>query len=285
MCECGRACLSLNGACATTTARYMRGVLRNAPETQATPSNTQGVHVILYQYQTCPFCNKVRAFLDMHGVPYSTVEVNPLTKAEMAWSKSYRNVPIAVVNGVQVNNSSDIINRVEDLLGGPPVGQGSMAASEVEEWCGWVDSTLAKTLAPNIYRTWDESLDSFAYISEHSNFGPLMGPVTKYTGAVLMYAISKRLKKKYGFQDEREALYSAVQQWLERGVADRRFAGGDTPNKADVEVFGVLRALEGYTTFRDLQENTRMAPWYAAMQEAVGPSAQQHALFTAPEQR
>ena len=61
--------------------------------------------VVLYQYATCPFCNKVRrewlrhvawwsrdaplqlkAFLDYHKIPYKVVEVNPLTKKELKWS-------------------------------------------------------------------------------------------------------------------------------------------------------------------------------------------------------
>jgi hypothetical protein len=31
--------------------------------------------VTLYQYDVCPFCNKVKAMLDFHGIPYDVVEV------------------------------------------------------------------------------------------------------------------------------------------------------------------------------------------------------------------
>ena len=244
--------------------------------------NSQGVHVVLYQYQTCPFCNKVRAYLDMQQVPFTVVEVNPLFKGEMAWSKDYRNVPIAVVNGTQVNNSADIIKHVESLLGTGARPSGAMSDAEVAEWCAWVDETLARTLAPNIYRTWDEALASFDYITDNSNFGQVGGAVTKYTGAAAMYAIGKRLKKKYGFEDERKALYSAVTQWLTHAVGDKAFAGGAAPNTADVEVFGVLRSLQSYDTWQDVLQHTEVQAWYQRMQEAVGPSSQQHKLFTAP---
>ena len=39
--------------------------------------------VTLYQFTLCPFCNKVRAALDIKGVDYETVEVSPRTKVEL----------------------------------------------------------------------------------------------------------------------------------------------------------------------------------------------------------
>ena len=35
------------------------------------------VPVTLYQFTLCPFCNKVRAGLDLKGVEYDMVEVSP----------------------------------------------------------------------------------------------------------------------------------------------------------------------------------------------------------------
>lgn len=54
--------------------------------------------LVLYQYKTCPFCSKVRAFLDYHGAAYEIVEVNPVMRQEIKWS-TYRKVPILMVNG------------------------------------------------------------------------------------------------------------------------------------------------------------------------------------------
>ena len=51
--------------------------------------------VMLYQYDVCPFCNKVQAFLDFHNVSYTAVEVNPLTKAEMKEVTDYKMVRAA----------------------------------------------------------------------------------------------------------------------------------------------------------------------------------------------
>lgn len=42
--------------------------------------------------QPCPFCNKVRAVLDYHKLPYTVVEVNPMRKKELEFSKDYKKV-------------------------------------------------------------------------------------------------------------------------------------------------------------------------------------------------
>ena len=64
----------------------------------------EGQHEImlkLYQYQSCPFCCKVRAFLDYYDIQYEKIEVNPLMRGEIRFSK-YRKVPLAIVGDTQV---------------------------------------------------------------------------------------------------------------------------------------------------------------------------------------
>ena len=61
---------------------------------------SKGMHVKLYQYNNCPFCCKVRAFLDYYGIEYEKVEVNPLLKTEIKFSE-YRKVPIIIIDDQQ----------------------------------------------------------------------------------------------------------------------------------------------------------------------------------------
>ncbi|XP_015371781.1 PREDICTED: prostaglandin E synthase 2 [Diuraphis noxia] len=66
---------------------------------------------ILFQYPTCPFCCKVRAFLDYVKVPYDIVEVDPMLKQQISWS-DYKKVPILLVkssNGYQPLTDSTMI--------------------------------------------------------------------------------------------------------------------------------------------------------------------------------
>ncbi|XP_047448015.1 prostaglandin E synthase 2 [Mugil cephalus] len=75
-----------------------------------------GLKLTLYQYKTCPFCSKVRAFLDYYGLPYEIVEVNPVMRKEIKWS-AYRKVPILMVDGeLQLNDSSVIISSLKTHL-------------------------------------------------------------------------------------------------------------------------------------------------------------------------
>lgn len=59
--------------------------------------------ITLYQFASCPFCNKVRTFLDYYGMKYNIVEVDPLFKNEIKFSK-LKKVPIVIIQGIQVGD-------------------------------------------------------------------------------------------------------------------------------------------------------------------------------------
>nr|XP_056716157.1 prostaglandin E synthase 2 [Euleptes europaea] len=87
-------------------------------EQQAAKLPEGTLQLTLYQYKTCPFCSKVRAFLDYHGLPYEIVEVNPVMRKEIKFS-SYRKVPILLANpgsDLQLNDSSVIISALKTYL-------------------------------------------------------------------------------------------------------------------------------------------------------------------------
>ena len=68
-------------------------------------------------------------------MPYRTVEVSPLTKSELKWSE-YRKVPVAVLDGEAVTDSSAIISRLAAELGAAPAGQDGGEAPQ-GGWGGW----------------------------------------------------------------------------------------------------------------------------------------------------
>ncbi|KAK4779170.1 hypothetical protein SAY86_006698 [Trapa natans] len=227
--------------------------------------------VVLYQYEACPFCNKVKAFLDYYDIPYKVVEVNPLSKKEIKWS-DYKKVPILVVDGEQLVDSSVIIDKM-----GEKILQGRKANVDTEEdeekkWRRWVDNHLVHVLSPNIYRNTSEALESFDYITSNGNFSFTQRITVKYAGAAAMYFVSKNLKKKYNITDERQALYDAAETWVD-ALNGREFLGGSKPNLADLAVFGVLRPIRYLRSGKDMVERTRIGEWYMRMENTVGNSA------------
>ncbi|XP_048586911.1 prostaglandin E synthase 2 isoform X2 [Nematostella vectensis] len=190
--------------------------------------------ITLYQYQTCPFCCKVRAYLEYFGIDYTKVEVNPLTRKEIEFSTEYRKVPIAIVDGKQINDSSVIIStlyssqvtgqspetilpfypemKYKDEKGKEKVEYANRHAimyldrvdkklqeklMEERRWREWVDKTFVHTLSPNIYRTTAEAMQAFEYFSSVGNFSTMERYSVRYFGAFTMYILGKHLKTRY----------------------------------------------------------------------------------------
>jgi microsomal prostaglandin-E synthase 2 len=245
----------------------------------------------LYQYNICPFCCKVKAFLDWKAIPYEAVDVNPLTKSEIAFSKDYRKVPISMScipqlfqqllvlkDSEQVNDSSNILESViSDLTrsGALPNDFKDSTDTEVGKWLQFVDKELAILLFPNITRSMLESWEAFGYINEVPHFNPFQKLVLRVSGAMAMRLANGKIKKKYEISDEREALVKCVNTWVRDGLQSRKFNGGDTPNLADVAVYGCLKSIEKFTTFAWLlgDADKELLVWYNRMRQSIPKSS------------
>lgn len=251
--------------------------------------------VVLYQYESCPFCNKVRAQLDYSRIPYTVVEVDPLFKAQIAWSAKatapYAKVPVAVINGERVCDSVVIMDTLDALAARAPPALGLRSARRDDaaerQWRSFVDARVIHLLSPNLYRTFGEALESFDYLTQR-NFPAYVSLPAKYVGAVVMTFVARKLKARHmtGDGDERAHLVRALNEFADGALAGgRAFAGGDAPNAADVSLFGILRAIRTLRTFEDVMRadsGCRLRPWYDRMQRAVGASALAHRIGEAP---
>jgi len=214
-------------------------------------------------FQSCPFCSKVRAYSAYNGVTLDKVEVNPVTKDEIKGvAGDYKKVPIAEIDGEVVTGSADIIRSLGKKLGKANTGGD-------DEWGEWVDSTLVKTLPPNIYRTPGESLQIAGMVGENGNFGMFGDAVAKYFGGAAMFFVAKKMAEKAGIESgkEREALYASCRKWTD-ALEGKAYMGGDSPSMADLEVYGVLSSVKGTDTHQDMLSNTAIADWYARMDKA-----------------
>lgn len=86
-----------------------------------------------------------------------------------------------------------------------------------------MDERLVRLLTVNIYRNMRESFQTFDYITESScNFGFVEREAARVVGALMMWTISGRLKKKYNIKgDVRAELYKAANAWVD-ALGDHR---------------------------------------------------------------
>lgn len=258
-------------ATATTTSTFHQRALADfAVTSSSTPPKTphEDPEVVLYQYEVCPFCNKVRAYLDFHKIPYRIIEVDPLRKTQLKHLPAdYRKVPIAVINGEQINDSSKIISHLSTFCSQKP------PSDTEQKWLSWLDETFIHLIAPNIYGTPTQSLQTFDYITDNSKFSAWDKATIRYTGAAAMYFIGRKLKTKYDISDPRTEIHQAAAEWTQAiGEAGGKFlAGAEKPGVADLSVYGVLRAIQTFDTFREMREqNAELGVWFDRTREAVG---------------
>ena len=106
--------------------------------------------------------------------------------------------------------------------GGSAEADGAQREEEEQQWRRWVDERLVRLLTVNIYRSWGESFQTFEYIADTGKFNWAEREAARLVGAVMMWGISGRLRKKYGIEgDVRVQLYEAADAWVD-AVGDRR---------------------------------------------------------------
>lgn len=217
----------------------------------------------LYQYAACPFCNKVRTILEYKRIDFETIEVHPLNKKEIAFSTDYRAVPIYIDSqGVQVNDSTPIMRHIDQEFPGTKVFRG-----DEESWLEW-SQKFVKGLPTAIYDTVPNALQSFNYITKVGKFGWFQKIMIKYSGALVMTLVAKKIKTREGITDPKEFLVAKSQEWVQ-GLAGRPFMGGDTPNGADLAVYGISRSVQGLQAGIILNENKTFSDWYLRVQSKL----------------
>ncbi|XP_062854789.1 prostaglandin E synthase 2 [Trichomycterus rosablanca] len=279
---------------------------RHHAEDVKAPDAGSDLKLTLYQYKTCPFCSKVRAFLDCHRLPYEIVEVNPVMRQEIKWS-AYRKVPILMVNGsVQLNESSVIISvlmthllskekTISQILACyPEIQAKNDRGKDVIEYGNkyWVmvNDTEFRHLYPEKdsrkeeikWRKWADdwlvhliSPNVYRTPSEAlASFDYIVreGKFGRFEGVFAKYfgaAAMWIISKRI----KRSTVRLTVERhsgWQAIGIEENYgHIGGERPNLADLAVFGVLRVMEGLEAFDDMMENTKVKNWYRRMENHV----------------
>lgn len=223
----------------------------------------------LYQYAACPFCNKVRTILEYKGVDFETVEVHPLKKKEITFSKDYRAVPIYVDSkGAQVNDSTPIMRHIDAEFSNKPIFERDpQKQAEEARWLEWSEKYV-KGLPTAIYDTLPNALKSFDYITKVGKFNFFEKLSIKYTGAFVMTLVAKKIKKREGITEPDSFLREKSAEWA-KGLEGRPFLGGEKPNAADIAVYGITRSVAGLRAGRVLEENTAFLAWILRMKKTI----------------
>jgi microsomal prostaglandin-E synthase 2 len=98
-----------------------------------------------------------------------------------------------------------------------------------------------------------------------------------YVGAGAMWMIGKRLQKRHNLKkDVRQSLFDESDYWI-TSIKKKggKFMGGQSPNLADLAIYGVLSSIEGCQAFADLTSHSKpLAEWYKRMKSQLKTNAQ-----------
>jgi microsomal prostaglandin-E synthase 2 len=222
------------------------------------------VDILLFQYSICPFCHMIRANMDYLGLPYSVIEVNPLTQSELAFVDKPRKVPVVIMDGEVVKESDAIVLKLKDVIetkSGDKKILKSLFTGDSEKWMAWSKEQLAVKIYPNITRNFSESWQAFEYTSGIESWTWYERFGNRVLGPVAMFFANGKVKKKYNIIDERKELLGCVQEW-KAALNGKNFLHGDVITAPDLFVFGVLRSIFGFETFNILMEDAVLKGWY-----------------------
>ncbi|WP_299880224.1 glutathione S-transferase N-terminal domain-containing protein [uncultured Cocleimonas sp.] len=212
--------------------------------------------ITLYQFQSCPFCSKVRALLTFIKEPFEVVEVSPFGMKELSFT-DHKKVPVLKDGDEVIVESATIIEHINNKYGKFAV------TDDAKEWTDWIDNTLVHYLPPLIHPNFKTSLQNFQRIIKPGQFGWLKGKVVRFAGAMAMPKVARKMKDKYNIVDAEREFLDAIDHWSKNGLKGNDFFGGGKPDYVDCSVFGVLNSChELGVVKRAMQHSKEFALWY-----------------------
>lgn len=244
-------------------------------------ASTAGLEMELFRYTTCPYCGKVKAFLDYYGVPHNLVEVEPMFKSQIRESK-YKKLPqlrFGGEGGSYLVDSDLIVDTLAEMVG---VGS-QLRDADVQRWRAWCRESLVRHITLNINKSLLEAWRGYEYIDSFDTI-PLANKLfLKVVGAPVMYLVAKYKTRptliKAGElsegDDVRSVFHRQVESYIkESNLSEQKpFHGGSKPDLADLEVYGVLQSVRHHQVYDDLIKSTSIGAWLARMDVETGKPA------------
>ena len=228
----------------------------------------------LYQFELCPYCHKVKAGLDLKGIDYEKIEVNPMNKKEMSHIEAPENgrkkVPVVELGDTIKQDSSVILRWLDEVeSGGIQLNsddEGVRTRSDAIN--DWVDNDLTQILPTVLYGTWGQAMKAARLTAKTSNFSKLDNVKVSLFGSVIMKMIAKRTLKRRGEgKKSGEELLSNELNKLENWLGDNPFLCGDEPTLADAAAHGALTCVKEFPAFGYVEERPTIKAWYERVAE------------------
>lgn len=219
----------------------------------------------LYQFELCPFCHKVKAGMDLKGLAYDKVEVNPMNKKELPElpADAPRKVPVIQVADATVYDSTTILGYLDEafpqthrLLPEDPAMREKTEAVE-----NWVDDDLAQVLPTVIYGSWGDAARAARVVARTSNFGFVQNALVRGGGSLIMHQVAKKILKRRGGgtpQQQLDKEMDRFEEWLGEGP----YVCGEQPTLGDVATHGCLTCIRDFPAFEAIMARPRVRTWF-----------------------
>ena len=218
----------------------------------------------LYQFNSCPFCWKVKAFLNYTHTPYDVVEVTPFGMKELDFTE-HKKVPVLKDGDEIVVESTAIVRYLNDKYAE------LLPTPQDDEWLGWVDNTLVHYLPPLIHPSIAKSFKNLGLVMAGNNDGAVKRLFVRVAGALVMPRVANKMKLKHNIQNPAVEFQAAIAHWVDAGLAGKAFYGGEQPSMVDTAVFGVLRSAQGMGILEAAAvTNPEFGNWYEACRPMMG---------------
>ena len=217
--------------------------------------------ITLYQYQSCPFCCKVRALLNFVKQPYEIVEVTPPKNKELDFI-DYNKVPVlkdvdASGNEKIITESATIIEYINEHYAKLPITE------DDKEWTDWVDQKLVHYLPPLIYPDFKTSRHNFKTILQSGQLSGFKKALIGFGGSIVMPKVARKMKEKHGIVNVKAEFLNEIDKWVDEGLKGQPYYGGDQASFVDCSVFGVLSSGHQLGVVKlAMQHNKDFAIWY-----------------------
>ena len=218
----------------------------------------------LYQFNSCPFCWKVKAFLNYTHTPYDVVEVTPFGMKELDFTE-HKKVPVLKDGDEIVVESTAIVRYLNDKYAE------LLPTPQDDEWLAWVDNTLVHYLPPLIHPSIAKSFKNLGLVMAGNNDGAVKRLFVRVAGALVMPRVANKMKLKHNIQNPAVEFQAAIAHWVDAGLAGKAFYGGEQPSMVDTAVFGVLRSAQGMGILEAAAvTNPEFGNWYEACRPMMG---------------